>query len=87
MAKLTQKSRIFNHLQYHFGTKPFRYTDIVIAALMVREIIPNPSWYDHTDHRGFYAGSIVDTEGYMYKPSKNDQRRLIKTEFGYQVVE
>jgi hypothetical protein len=81
-ARKTAKSEIFDILEQRFGSDGFRYTDILIAALTVRGLIYGPSDYD-TSFRGFYAGSITDTTGYMYKPSKNDSRFLVKTSTGY----
>jgi len=82
--KVTKKALIFDQLQNTFGTTgTFRYTDIVIAALKVKNIISDASEYDHTVHRGYYACGITKygrTNNYLYNPSKNDSRRLYKTD-------
>lgn len=76
---MTKKAQIFNHLQNRFGTKPFRYTDIVIAALMVNGFIKDPSEYT-TENRGYYATNITAySSDYLYNPSKGDPRYLVRT--------
>jgi hypothetical protein len=81
--KKTKKAQIFDYLQKQFGDTAFRYTDIVIAALIVNGKINNPSEYNRT-HRGYYGVNITGYGGYyMYLQSKGDTRRLAKTDAGY----
>ena len=80
----TKKAQIFDYLQTRFGENPFRYTDIVIAALITNGLIKDPSEYDRSKHRGYYGVNITGYGGYyMYLQSKGDTRRLAKTDAGY----
>jgi hypothetical protein len=82
--KKTKKAQIFDYLQKQFGDTAFRYTDIVIAALITNGWIKDPSEYDRSIHRGYYGVNITGYGGYyMYLQSKGDTRRLAKTDAGY----
>lgn len=83
----TKKSQIFDNLQERFGNNTFRYTDIVISALMVNGWIKDPSEYRSEFHRGYYAANISGYSGdYMYNSSPNDHRRLSKVDGGYRLL-
>lgn len=83
----TKKSQIFDNLQKRFGNNTFRYTDIVIAALMTNSWIKDHSEYRRAYHRGYYATNITRySSDYLYNSSKDDSRRLVKTDVGYQII-
>jgi hypothetical protein len=83
----TKKSQIFDNLETRFGSNTFRYTDIVIAALITNEWIKDPSEYKRSSHRGYYATNITGySSDYLYTSSANDNRRLCKVDGGYQLL-
>ena len=51
-------------LHEQFGSKPFRFTDVQIAALMVRGFIQSPSEYNWRWMRGYYCSAMADGTGY-----------------------
>lgn len=83
----TKKSQIFDNLETRFGSNTFRYTDIVIAALITNKWIKDSSEYKSASHRGYYATNITGySSDYLYNSSTNDNRRLCKVDGGYQLL-